>query len=63
MDVVDVPEFRELLLYCGQGALKNKDIPHRDKVTSEAHEMYLRSKTRIMREIQVRVYYIPGVLC
>jgi hypothetical protein len=56
MNVVEQPEFRELLLYCGQGALKNKDIPHHDKITTEAHEMYMRSKAAIMREMKVRTH-------
>ncbi|EUC59354.1 hAT family dimerization protein, partial [Rhizoctonia solani AG-3 Rhs1AP] len=52
MNVVEQPEFRKLLLYCGQGALQNKDIPHQNKVTSKAHNAYLQAKAAIMHEIK-----------
>ncbi|KAG8679942.1 hypothetical protein FRC11_003123, partial [Ceratobasidium sp. 423] len=52
MNVVEQPEFRDILLYCGQGVLQNKDIPHQNKVTSEAHEAYQKAKTAIMHEIK-----------
>lgn len=32
-NVVECPEFRELLLYLGEGKIQDKNLPHRTKLT------------------------------
>jgi hypothetical protein len=58
VNVVEHPEFRNIILYCGQGLIANKDVPHRNKITSEAHAMYLQSKSAIKLEMEVRIWII-----
>ncbi|KAF8689423.1 Encoded by, partial [Rhizoctonia solani] len=47
LNVVENPEFRELLLYCGQSAFKNSDVPHRNKLATAAWATYLIEKEKI----------------
>ncbi|KDN41816.1 hypothetical protein RSAG8_07187, partial [Rhizoctonia solani AG-8 WAC10335] len=52
MNVVEKEEFRELLIYCGQGRIRDQDIPHRDKLTAAAWAMYLLEKGKIDNEMK-----------
>ncbi|CAE6511697.1 unnamed protein product, partial [Rhizoctonia solani] len=52
MNVVEKEEFRELLIYCGQGRIRDQDIPHRDKLTAAAWAMYLLEKEKIDDEMK-----------
>jgi hypothetical protein len=50
--VVDCPEFRNLLLYCGR-ELKEKDIPHRTRVSGLIIEAFKTSYNALIQEIEV----------
>ncbi|KAG9093931.1 hypothetical protein FS749_013461 [Ceratobasidium sp. UAMH 11750] len=52
MNVVESEELRELILYCGQGAIRDTDIPHRDKLPTAAWAMYLLEKSKIDEEMK-----------
>ncbi|KAG9082994.1 hypothetical protein FRC07_014046 [Ceratobasidium sp. 392] len=47
MNVVEGPKLRDLILYCGQGNIKDEDVPHRDKLACAAWAMYLLEKNKI----------------
>ncbi|CUA71633.1 hypothetical protein RSOLAG22IIIB_09736 [Rhizoctonia solani] len=52
MNVIEKDELRGLLIYCGQGRIQDKDIPHRDKLTTAAWAMYLLEKEKIDNEMK-----------
>ncbi|KAF8667727.1 Encoded by [Rhizoctonia solani] len=52
LNVVENPEFRELLLYCGQSAFKNSDVPHCDKLATAAWATYLIKKEKINADMK-----------
>ncbi|KEP45315.1 putative transposase, partial [Rhizoctonia solani 123E] len=46
-NVVESPEFRDFILFTGQGHLQDKDVPHRDKIVAVAEAMYYVEKNLI----------------
>ncbi|CAE6441197.1 unnamed protein product [Rhizoctonia solani] len=53
LNVVENPEFQELLLYCGQSAFKNSDVPHCDKLATAAWATYLIKKEKINADMKI----------
>lgn len=53
MNVVDCPEFRELLLYIGL-ELEDRDIPHRTKLSELITSRFKIEYAKINQEVQVR---------
>ncbi|CUA78443.1 Putative AC transposase [Rhizoctonia solani] len=56
--VIECPEFRELILYCGQNKIKESDIPHRHKLAKAAWAMYLLEKEVIDAEMKCALGHI-----
>ncbi|KAG8729906.1 hypothetical protein FRC10_003305 [Ceratobasidium sp. 414] len=56
LNVVEAPEFRELVLYCGQGRIKDQDMLHRDKLATAALAMYILEKGKIDNDMK----YVRG---
>ncbi|KAG9096989.1 hypothetical protein FS749_007324 [Ceratobasidium sp. UAMH 11750] len=52
LNAIEQPEFREILVYCGQGVLRDHDIPHRSKIAFEMHQVYLQEKELIVKAMQ-----------
>ncbi|QRW13009.1 AC9 transposase [Ceratobasidium sp. AG-Ba] len=52
LNVVESLEFCDFILYCGQGGIKDNNIPHRDKLATAAWAMYLLEKARIDKEMK-----------
>ncbi|KDN33246.1 hypothetical protein RSAG8_13663, partial [Rhizoctonia solani AG-8 WAC10335] len=50
--VFECPEFRDVILYCGQNKIKEADIPHRSKLAKVAWAMYLLEKETIDAEMK-----------
>ncbi|QRV92764.1 AC9 transposase [Ceratobasidium sp. AG-Ba] len=52
LSLVETPEFRDLILYCGQGRIHEQDVPHRDKLATAAWAMYLLEKGKIDEDMK-----------
>jgi hypothetical protein len=52
-NVLECPEFRDLLLYLGDGKISNADVPHRTKLTQMVLEEYWREYNKIKEDLKV----------
>ncbi|KAG8712503.1 hypothetical protein FRC09_019804 [Ceratobasidium sp. 395] len=52
LNLVKSPEFQDLVLYCGQGRIREQDIPHRNKFATAAWVMYLLEKEKIDNDMK-----------
>ncbi|KAF8691107.1 Encoded by, partial [Rhizoctonia solani] len=50
-NLLDVPEFRDLMLYVGHGRIKDSDLPHRNKLEALAEAMYRIEKDYVDKEM------------
>ncbi|KAJ2928061.1 hypothetical protein H1R20_g9035, partial [Candolleomyces eurysporus] len=60
INVVESPEFRELLLFLGDGKLEDRDIPHRDKMTSmilDAHALEYQKMRKDLKNALGRISF------
>jgi hypothetical protein len=53
--VVDCPEFRTLLLYCGR-ELRDGDIPHRRSIGRLVVEAFKECYSKLIKELSVSTY-------
>ncbi|EUC58183.1 HAT family dimerization protein, partial [Rhizoctonia solani AG-3 Rhs1AP] len=51
-NLLEIPEFRDLMLYATQGLLKDSELPHRDKLELLAYGMYRTEKDLIDKDMQ-----------
>ncbi|EUC58850.1 HAT family dimerization protein, partial [Rhizoctonia solani AG-3 Rhs1AP] len=51
-NLLEIPEFRDLMLYSTQGLIKDSNLPHRDKLELLAHAMYCLEKDIIDKDMQ-----------
>jgi len=56
INVLECPEFRELLLYIGENKLDEDDLPHRTKATIMILEEYKKKHMKVVNDIQVSGY-------
>ncbi|THH15387.1 hypothetical protein EUX98_g9474 [Antrodiella citrinella] len=52
INVVEAPRFRKLLLFLGSDRISDKDIPHRDKVTSTILKEYHLERLNMIEEMK-----------
>lgn len=56
INVLECPEFRELLLYIGEDNLDEHDLPHRTKATMMILEEHKKKHMEIVHDIQASSY-------
>jgi len=52
-NVLECPEFRELLLYLGDGKIDDSNVPHRTKVTQMVLDTYHKEHSNIKVDLRV----------
>ena len=52
INVLESPEFRELMLFLGDGKLKDKDLPHRMKMTKTILEEFKKERKSLAEDMQ-----------
>lgn len=53
MNVVDNPNFRELLIYIGSGACTEEDIPHQTRLTNDIIEAWKQERKVFADDMKV----------
>lgn len=56
VNLMDCPEFRDLLLYVSQGLLDDCDIPHRTKITEVIGQRFKEEYVKMVERLQVHFH-------
>lgn len=59
MNVMDCPEFRDLLLYISQGYLEDEEIPRQTKVTELIGKQFKQEYIKMVERLRVSSIDVP----